>query len=845
MTPAAAMPRNCDYSKDTRTSPKSSLLKLDEEIAEAESLLGDRCETQKVLRSHHIHRSHHESGRLESQAHAAKRRLDVAQRAVEKEIEYRSSTIETRYGKRMRSDNNAALLAWADGEIGKLCRVAKRRRLAAGNEQKLVERHLEIVREELRNKRVVEVRREVQERSNRLNLLEAEALACRTSYEELCSDLAALASPGDLLSEADDYVAASQSQVEQLQRLRRELTGSTLVLPDSCVQEKMDVRACADAAACISPGHIESEKAICKDSKEHESGSEHNACTGITPPDSNPDAVDVISMAEPVASRDTEIAIVSPKLGADASSIPGISAISTSQADAGGAVTRVTIENSELFSKLNMMDWPVHVDEDTRNAATATTPSIAEDDSACEGGTADDRSVTTEDPYAVMDCSTAAVGGPGNDITIVSRVSESLADIKEGSPDESSVGADWDWLGEPAKNASAARAEDAPSLDILPRPVDVAEDMYATREPIPACTDGDDGEASRFNPLELDSSASASFSSAMHVAVGVVADGDDVVADVATAIVDACLGDEPQKVEAATSVDVGVECVADAGGQDSVSEGVITQSLETMLDCILDDSGDCGGPVREDPPPVGVDTGGVVDRGLLDVDVDRVVDPGSLDSVTEGVTTQSLEAMVDRILDDSGDCGGSVREDPSPVGVSTGGVADPGVLNVGVDCVADRGGLDSVTEGVITQSLETMVDRILDDSGDCGGSVKEGPSLVGVDTGSVTDLGALDSASGIVTTRDLETPLPDKRLAEVTDEREAAVAIAVVSGQMDVNNCGSESVSGDVSVADDVGIRGPRVKKECVSSARGAYGLVELRVCTEVGSDEIVVILDD
>lgn len=119
------------------------------------------------------------------------------------------------------------------------------------------------MREELRNKRVVEVRREVQERSNRLNLLEAEALACRTSYEELCSDLAALASPGDLLSEADDYVAASQSQVEQLQRLRRELTGSTLALPDSCVQEKMDVRACADAAACTSPGHTESEKAIC------------------------------------------------------------------------------------------------------------------------------------------------------------------------------------------------------------------------------------------------------------------------------------------------------------------------------------------------------------------------------------------------------------------------------------------------------------------------------------------------------------------------------------------------------------------------------------------------------
>ena len=48
-----------------------------------------------------------------------------------------------------------------------------------------------------------------------------------------------------------------------------------------------------------------------------------------------------------------------------------------------------------------------------------------------------------------------------------------------------------------------------------------------------------------------------------------------------------------------------------------------------------------------------------------------------------------------------------------------------------------------------------------------------------------------------------------------------------------------------MSVADDVGIRGPRVKKECVSSARGAYGLVELRVCAEVGSDEIVVILDD
>ena len=149
------MPRHCDYSKDTRTSPKLSLMKLDKEIAEAESLLGDRCETQKVLLSHHTHRSQHESGRLQSQAHAARLRLGVAQRAVEKEIEYRSSTIETRYGKRMRSDNNAALLAWADGEIGKLCRVAKRRRLAAGNEQKLVERHLEIVREELRNKRVV------------------------------------------------------------------------------------------------------------------------------------------------------------------------------------------------------------------------------------------------------------------------------------------------------------------------------------------------------------------------------------------------------------------------------------------------------------------------------------------------------------------------------------------------------------------------------------------------------------------------------------------------------------------------------------------------------------------
>ena len=166
-------------------------------------------------------------------------------------------------------------------------------------------------------------------------------------------------------------------------------------------------------------------------------------------------------------------------------------------------------------------------------------------------------------------------------------------------------------------------------------------------------------------------------------------------------------------------------------------------------------------------------------------------------------------------------------------------------MDVGVECVADAGGQDSVSEGVITQSLETMVDRILDDSGDCGGSVKEDPSLVGVDTGSVTDLGVLDSASEIVITRDLETPLPDKRLAEVTDEREAAVAIAVVGGQMDVNNCGSESVSGDVSVADDVGIRVPRVKKECVSSARGACGLVELGACAGVGSDEIVVILDD
>ena len=504
------MPRHCDYPKDTRTSPKLSLMKLDKEIAEAESLLGDRCETQKVLRSHHTHRSQHESGRLQSQAHAARLRLGVAQRAVEKEIEYRSSMIETRYGKRMRSDNNAALLAWADGEIGKLCRVAKRRRLAPENERKLVDRHLEIVREELRNKRVVEVRREVQERTNRLSLLEAEAQTCRTSYEELCSDLAALASPDDLLSEADEYVAASQEQVEQLQRLRREVTGSTLVQPDSCVQGKVDVRACADAATCTSPGHIEDEKAMCNDFKEYESGSGRNASTGITPPEKNPDASDVISMAVPVASRDIGIAIVSPVLNADATNDAGDAGFLTSQAEALGSATHVSGESSGMVSKLGMVGWPVHVAEDTRNAATATTPSIVEDDSACDGGTADDLSDTNEDPYALMDCSTAAMGGPVNDTTSVSRVNESLADIKEGNPGESSVGADW--LREPAKNASAARTEDAPSLDITPEPVDVAEDMCATREPIPACTDGDDGEASRFKPLENDSDDSAALS---------------------------------------------------------------------------------------------------------------------------------------------------------------------------------------------------------------------------------------------------------------------------------------------------------------------------------------------
>ena len=198
----------------------SSSKQLNEDITAAEVLLECRRDTLKTLQLHYapLHKS--EVVRLEGEARQARISLDNAHRALTNEQAYHSMLVDSDSGRRPRCEHELELLQSLNDKIAGLCRVAKRRRVAVAGEQKLLEVHLEIVRNELRSQRVVEIRRGIMEGQARLAQLESEVTRLKARHEELAARVAVVVAPGVLLSDASSYVSASDAQLASLQRVR-------------------------------------------------------------------------------------------------------------------------------------------------------------------------------------------------------------------------------------------------------------------------------------------------------------------------------------------------------------------------------------------------------------------------------------------------------------------------------------------------------------------------------------------------------------------------------------------------------------------------------------------------
>ena len=151
----------------------STLTQLDEDIADVATLLACRRATLYTLKSHYgaVHTG--DVGRLEGEARQVRISLAVAQREFANENSYHLALVDSAFGKRPRWEHESDLLSSLDAKIGMLCSVAKRRHVATGGEQRLVDVHLEIVRRELRDDRVVEIRRCLLERRGGCDSLSA------------------------------------------------------------------------------------------------------------------------------------------------------------------------------------------------------------------------------------------------------------------------------------------------------------------------------------------------------------------------------------------------------------------------------------------------------------------------------------------------------------------------------------------------------------------------------------------------------------------------------------------------------------------------------------------------
>ena len=147
---------------------------MNEDIVAAEVLLECRRDTLKTLKLHYAPMHKSEVGRLEREARQARISLDNAHRTLATEQAYQSMIVDSDAGRRPRREHEVELLQSLNEKLAAVCRVAKRRRVAVAGEQKLLDVHLEIVRIELRNQRLVEIRRGIMEGHARLARLESE-----------------------------------------------------------------------------------------------------------------------------------------------------------------------------------------------------------------------------------------------------------------------------------------------------------------------------------------------------------------------------------------------------------------------------------------------------------------------------------------------------------------------------------------------------------------------------------------------------------------------------------------------------------------------------------------------
>ena len=193
---------------------------LNEDITAADVLLQCRRDTLKTLQLHYAPMHKSEVLRLEGEARQARISLDNAHRALTNEQAYHSMLVDSDSGRRPRCEHELELLKSLDDKIAGLCRVAKRRRVAVAGERKLLDVHLEIVRNELRSQRVVEIRQGIMEGRARLVKLESVVTCLKARHDELAAQVAVVVAPVVLLSEASSYVSASDAQLASLQRVR-------------------------------------------------------------------------------------------------------------------------------------------------------------------------------------------------------------------------------------------------------------------------------------------------------------------------------------------------------------------------------------------------------------------------------------------------------------------------------------------------------------------------------------------------------------------------------------------------------------------------------------------------
>ena len=84
----------------------------------------------------------------------------------------------------------------------------------------VVDKHLEIAREELRKELVVETREDILARHVVYKQLESDVDNAKALHAELCDRLALPTAPKELLSKAEADVSVSQIQVDRLHQVR-------------------------------------------------------------------------------------------------------------------------------------------------------------------------------------------------------------------------------------------------------------------------------------------------------------------------------------------------------------------------------------------------------------------------------------------------------------------------------------------------------------------------------------------------------------------------------------------------------------------------------------------------